>query len=96
VLKEYSWDKHDETPNINIKTSEEGRLHSGFTPRSSPLNQTRTLTLDNRIVALSWLLASHRNVGVSYSTVPVAYRQRGSRANLSGNQWCLCERIIMC
>ena len=53
-------------------------LHSGFTPRSSPLNQTRTLMLDNRIVALSWLLVSHRNVGASYSTVPIAASRTGS------------------
>ena len=37
----------------------------------------RACMVDNRIVALSWLLVSHRNVDVSYSTVPVTASRRG-------------------
>jgi len=49
-------------------------LHSGFTPRSSEPNTHTNVG----IVALSWLLVSHRNVGVSYSTVPIAASRTGS------------------
>jgi len=75
VLKECSWDKHDETPNILIsKQAKSKGLHSGFTPRSSEPNTHTNVG----IVALSWLLVSHGNVGVSYSTVPIAASRTGS------------------